>query len=397
MSCNLTRPSPTELFAKIKDNFSANVLGGGEVIPESLEWYVVSNDYAMAEEFYSISEQQWKENDPRYACCDNLVAMAERDGVYPRPATFAQGLITLTGTPGSAIPSTLEVVFGSQHYLAIGNRPAILSVNGDARIRVQAVVPGEEGNVAPKLGNGQTAQVIAGIDQEVVSIPQSFCGGGAKEECEPFRQRYLERLAFKPRSIESWLIDKIKEWPCVTDVFKRGGTCCDPFAEQVCGCQNCYNQLNFYPIFGGSYECGLPPQCIIDEMNEWLFGTPQGHGTGQVEIGVCGRLYTAEPAMIRVKVEGLNCATAAQNAIVRERIADIFARAAPSEILTLRSIELAIGQVLGVTEEFGVEFETISGNMDYTECGDLDPPCDVRPCLGEIFEVNPFVAGEFCG
>lgn len=105
MSCNLTRPTPDELFSKIKNNFSANVLGGAEVIPESLEWYVVTNDYAMTEEFYSISEQQWKERDPRYACCDNLVSMAERDGVYPRPATFSQGFVQITGTANSPIPS----------------------------------------------------------------------------------------------------------------------------------------------------------------------------------------------------------------------------------------------------------------------------------------------------
>jgi hypothetical protein len=292
----------------------------------------------------------------------------------------------------------LQVTFGGQNYLAIGTRPSTMPSAGEAIVRVRAIVPGTAANDAPKLANmmGQTTLTLTGIDRAVTAMGV-FCGGSDPEACESFRSRYLERKSFQPRAIESWLIGKIKEWPCVSNVFKRGGTCCDPYAEQTCGCQNCYNQLNFYPIFDGSFPCGLAPQCVIDEMNEWLFGTPQGHGLGQVEIGICGKLFTAVAAQIRVKLTGLGCAGVTQTDQIRSRIEDIFRRAPPSEILTVKSIEIAIAQVLGSADDIEVEFEVISGDMNFTECGDLDPPCDVRPCLGEVFFVNPFISGEFCG
>ena len=80
--------------------FSSTVLGGGKVIPESNEWYVVSNDYAAAEQFYAIADQMWRETNPETACCENLYKMAAQHGVFPRPATHAEGYAKLTGVPG---------------------------------------------------------------------------------------------------------------------------------------------------------------------------------------------------------------------------------------------------------------------------------------------------------
>ena len=61
MSCIILRPDPQVLFNSLKDAFSSTVLGGGKVIPESNEWYVVTNDYAAAEQFYAIADQMWRE------------------------------------------------------------------------------------------------------------------------------------------------------------------------------------------------------------------------------------------------------------------------------------------------------------------------------------------------
>ena len=53
MSCTILRPDPQALFNQLQSMFSSTVLGGGKVIPESNEWYVVTNDYAMAEQYYA--------------------------------------------------------------------------------------------------------------------------------------------------------------------------------------------------------------------------------------------------------------------------------------------------------------------------------------------------------
>ena len=49
MACVILRPEPQALFDSLRNAFSNTVLGGGKVIPESNEWYVIANDYAARE------------------------------------------------------------------------------------------------------------------------------------------------------------------------------------------------------------------------------------------------------------------------------------------------------------------------------------------------------------
>src|SRR5262245_66668595 len=109
MACIITRPDPQILFNRIRDMFSVNVLGGATVVPESNEWYVISNDYAMAEQFYAIADQMWRETNPETACCDNLYKMAAQHGVFPRPAVHAEGYAKLTGVSETDVPSAIEI------------------------------------------------------------------------------------------------------------------------------------------------------------------------------------------------------------------------------------------------------------------------------------------------
>ena len=99
MTCTIARPDPQALFDHLQNMFSSTVLGGGKVIPESNEWYVVTNDYAMAEQFYAIADQMWRETNPETACCENLYKMAAQHGVFPRPPSHADGYAKLTGIP----------------------------------------------------------------------------------------------------------------------------------------------------------------------------------------------------------------------------------------------------------------------------------------------------------
>src|SRR5262245_10212413 len=123
MSCIILRPDPQTLFNQFRDAFSSTVLGGGKVIPESNEWYVVANDYAAAEQFFAIADQMWRETNPETACCDNLYKMAAQHGVFPRPATNAQGYAKITGVPGTAVPSYLEISTTQGIYVSVGTTP----------------------------------------------------------------------------------------------------------------------------------------------------------------------------------------------------------------------------------------------------------------------------------
>lgn len=400
MVCKLDRPSPQALFDRIKGNFSANVLGGFDVIPESNEWYVVSNDYAMAEEFYSIAEAQWKARDPRYACCADLYEMAARDGLLPKSAGFAQGYVRVTGTPGTAIPDGLTITIKGQEFTIVGCAPSVVPSTGYFDARVQAVVPGTDGNIAVQGGTGTLSQSAQGLDSAVEIMGSTFCGGSEDETCEAFRTRYLEFLAYQPRANQTWVINKIKEWPCVTRVFAKdySGSCCRGAAvDYDCGCNGCTKDFDFYVLFDDTYDCGIPPQCVIDEMKDWLFGNPQGRGMGQVDITVCGDLIAPVASLINVRIAGLGCATTSEVEQVRERIRDVFANAAPSQLLPKRTIELAIAQVVGLTYNFEVNFDDLTGNMAFSPCGDMDPECDILPCLAGIEFVDSGIVQGACG
>lgn len=385
MVCKLDRPAPQELFDRIKNNFSANVLGGYEVIPESNEWYVVSNDYMMHEAFYSMAEAQWKAQDPRYMCCDDLYDYAGVRGFAPNPASPAQGYVTISGTPGTIIPTPIEIVIEDQNFRSTGTVPSAMPAEGSFDVRVKAVVPGVDSNIAVTSSTGTLATAVGGLNNEVAVRGTSFCGGADAEDCETFRSRFLLAHGYHPRANVQWIIDKLKEWPCVTRVCERAGSCCEaPLEGNDCGCNTCSQSLGFYVMLDGTFDCGIPPSCVITDINNWMWGDPPGKGLGQADFGMCGEIFAPVASVIDVIVTGMACATTAQMQIVRDRIKDLFLTACPSQLFQVKQVELAIAQVVGFSDAFEVTFFDTTGNMTFTPCGDLDPNCDIMPCLGQI-------------
>src|SRR6478752_659920 len=164
MSCTILRPDPKALFDQLQNMFSSTVLGGGQVIPESNEWYVVSNDYAMAEQFYAIADQMWRETNPETACCENLYKMAAQHGVFPRPASHAEGYAKLTGVAGSDIPSAMEIQTDNGTYVSVGTVPLTMPSTGETIVRIRALVPGPEMNSAGTVTTGTLTTPAPGID-----------------------------------------------------------------------------------------------------------------------------------------------------------------------------------------------------------------------------------------
>lgn len=382
MICLITRPDSQTLFDQQADSFVANVLGGSSIVPESNEWYVVSLNYAMAEEFYAISEQQWKETDPSKACCENLVIIAARDGVFPKGAGFAEGYVRITGTPGTAIPAQLGMTIGSQDFVTIGTAPAIIPAEGYVIIRARANSPGIAGNVSAATGVLQTT--IDGLDSEVTLQGGNACGGTAEETCDQFRARYLARLAFKPRADAAWISEKALEWPCATRICRREGNCCETLDEE--GCESCRKKLEFYVFFDNTFECGIPPQCVVDDMNLWMFGSPQGYGTGQTPIGVCGAIRSFTGVIVDLVITNGDCYTVAQQNLIRTRIIDFFGTICPSQDVDIQSIHAIISQVTGKASASDLAFRPVDdAHMKIDACGSIVPDCDYIPCIGSIF------------
>jgi hypothetical protein len=399
--CKIERPDPQTLFNRYLELFSNTVLGGATIIPESNEWYAASVNYAIAEEFYAISEQAWKERDPRTACCENLIALAAADGVYPLPASFAQGFIKVTGIPGAALPAPLEFTVGSLTYVtaAPSQQPNQIGPDGTAVIRVRSLTAGEIGNQA--LQTGTLNQNLPGVNKPVEVCGASFCNGAPAESCEAFRARYLRRLRYQPRATNVWIRDKLLEWPCATRALQRAGSCCkcsdcEPAGE--CGCRECGGKLEFYVMFDNTFPCGIAPQSVIDEINLWMFGSPQGYGLGQVEVGICGAIVPVRPIPINVFLDISDCVSTSQLKAVDSLIREFFTTIEPSQPLWTRTLDALLVQTLGAQTNFAVRFELVNDsdreNAYVDGCG-IEPDCDYLPCLNELTIVRPEDVG-FC-
>jgi hypothetical protein len=383
MACNITRPEPQVLFDRMRDMFSTTVLQGAPVIPESNEWYVVSLNFAVAQEFYAYSEQQWKEQDPRTACCDNLVKIAARDGVFLYAASFAQGYVQITGTPGVELPDSVEITIGTGTYFSETILPDVMPPEGTFIFRVRAAEAGQQGNGAVP-GTGTLAQAIPGVSS-TVTVFGGFCGGEDAETCEQFRSRYLARKQFAPRATAAWIEQKLLEWPCVTRVCVRGGTC----AVFTPGGTACNGDLQYYVFMDNTFECGIPPRCVLDEINTWMFGPEEqrGYGMGQVEVGVCGKVYEMHPATINLTISDYGCISNAQKNEIRVRMAEYMQTLCPSSELNNRQFEQIVGSVLGFNGNYAVEIEPAEGAdvalIGILGCG-YELGCDAVACLGEV-------------
>lgn len=404
MACNIERPTPQDLFTRHLQMFSTTVLGGAPVIPESNEWYAASLNYAISEEFYAIAEQARKAKDPREACCSDLMDMAGLDGVYPRPALPAQGYIKITGTPALALPASLGFTVGGQEFVSV-NTPPRIGDDGTAVVRVRAINPGSAGNASEATGTMNPQ--VAGIENEVEVCGGAFCQGQDAEDCEAFRSRYLRRLQYNPRATNQWIMDKLLEWPCATRAIQRAGSCCscdqcqgDENCEN-CGCKDCGGKLEFYLMFDGTFPCSIAPAELLKEAQDWLFGSPQGYGLGQVEIGVCGRIVAAKPVMMNVYVDVVNCLTSTQATEIRDSLTEFFGTLAPSQIVRQMALQSIVASVVGTSQDISVRFDfanpedgwgpgttnprkTADSKAYFAGC-DLEPECDFLPCLQEIF------------
>lgn len=396
MTCTVTRPDPQALWNQVESRFSATVLGGAPVIPESNEFYVVALQYAKEQEIYAFADRMASERDPRYMCCENLTEYGARRGMYPKPAAFAQGYVRITGASGSAMPSSLRFQFGGQVYENISTILPTMPSAGEMAVRVVALEAGPSGNVGALTGQMTTS--VTGVDSAATVYGGRFCGGAVAENCEDFRTRVLNREAYSPKFTSQWLVEKIKEWPCVTDVCEPGPECCEIAPE---GAPTCPDRFNFYVLFRDTFDCGLAPACMLEEITDWLFGVDQGRGLGEAEYGICGQILYAKAAKIDVVLDGLGCASPLQVQTIQERITDFVGRLCPATALTVESLRLIVAQVLGPTFSFDVVLRSpdvtspIEG-LTFSSCGDAVPLCGYKVCINAIQVVNPILNVSNC-
>jgi hypothetical protein len=293
----------------------------------------------------------------------------------------------------------MEITTSAGVLVSVGTIPLTIPSSGELIVRVRALTPGTDMNSSGQITEGTLTTASVGIDGAVTICGGQLCGGGEEEDCEAFRKRYIERLAYQPRATMAWLQQKLLEFPCATRVCVREGSCCRCEPEcGDCGCKNCGNRMEFYVFFDDAFPCGIPPSNIVEDITTWIFGEHQGYGEGQVEIGVCGKIVAPVPIYINIFVDIEGCPSSSQKQIIADQFRALFKRICPSKPLRTKQFELIIASIIGAEFIAQVRFEIVgyeTQNPPYPRylvyadsCG-IEPECDVMPCLNEIEFTNP--------
>lgn len=405
-SCTIARPDPQDLFDKIAADFSNSMLGGANIIPESNEWYMAAFHYENMESYHAIANQAAKERDARFACDDNLIELAASDGVLPRAAKPAKGYVKLTGDAGTAIPASLEFDINGATYIGTPTVTAI-SNSGVSVVQICALVPGADGNIS-EVHTITMTTAVAGVDVELCG--DLACGGCDEETADQLRQRYLQRIQYKPQALASWLLSKALEWPCTTRAMLRAGSCCNCECNsrgalgssnddgcEKCGCIECGGATDIYVMFDDSFPNGIAPREVLDEVQDWLFGSPQGYGLGCVEIGVCGRVATVEPVEFDMVVTVDGCTTPAELTLINSLIAEFMTTVAPSQAIQTDALITSLTRVLpnlnfnalltladsSVGYGQGIGPSDANSQVEITPCG-FEPDCDFMMVLRNL-------------
>ena len=85
--------------------------------------------------------------------------------------------------------------------------------------------------------------------------------------------------------------------------------------------------------------------------------------------------------------------------MIEDQIRALFLRICPTIPLRNKQLELIIASVIGPEINAAVRFDIVGyedqippypRNLVYADhCGDLEPECDVLPCLNEVIFTNP--------
>lgn len=397
-NCTIPRPEPQVLFDKIAADLSNTMLGGANIIPESNEWYMAAFHYEMMESYHAIANQAARERDARFACDDNLIELAASDGVFPRAAKPAKGYVKLTGDPGTSLPSTLTFDINGTAYTGTPTVTAI-GTDGVAVVEICALVPGDGGNVS-QVDTITMTTALAGVDVELCG--ELACGGCDEESVSDLRQRYLQRIQHQPRALSSWLLSKALEWPCATRAMPRAGSCCSCSCNsrgalgsssddgcEKCGCVECGGTTDLYVMFDDSFPNGIAPRSVLDDVQDWLFGSPQGYGLGCVEIGVCGRVVSVTPVEFDMLVTVDGCPTPAELELASALVSEFMTTVEPSRPVQTDALVTSLSRVLprlnfnaivtlcdpavGYGNTIGPQTET--SQVYVTPCG-FEPDCD---------------------
>lgn len=294
-----------QLWNSVLSAFSVDVLNGGDVIPESTEYYVCSLLFAYMEEIYSNVRSALKEENIDTACCENLYKIGARRGILRRGRILPSAIIKITGKCGAVVPDLMEFNFKGYLLKSIftlknpADRRTHLDENGVTYVIAQVDDYTRRTINIPPNSKGELVKDYDNVNKEV-EIVGAVCDGEEEESCEEYRQRLIRSYSCNLGSKIDITNMYVRDFPCLTGVrFIENPACCPVYDKNLILDPNCVYVM---PIFANNFPIGDVPPVVLKMFEAWLFGYPKGYGLGKLPINICGEVLQLKPQYFRLNV-----------------------------------------------------------------------------------------------
>lgn len=192
------RPTLTEIIERVLADVSSRVVGvDGAVLRRSVLGVIGRAVAGASHELHGRLDYIARQVIIDTADAEYLDRWASVWGVRRKPAEFAIGSVTFTGTPGSSIPigAILQRQDGALfETAAAGSIPSA----GSVAVAVRATVAGAEGNTAAGV-TLTLQQPLSGVQVSAVTAVGGLSAGSDAEDDDALRARLLTRIQEPPQ------------------------------------------------------------------------------------------------------------------------------------------------------------------------------------------------------
>lgn len=213
-----TRPTVLELIDRLQADVNARIPSADARLPNSvLDGLAKSlaGELHLMYGFLTFIAQQTMVDTSRLTW---LSRHASIWGIVRRPASFAGGNVTFTGSDGVVIPKDTIVQRQDGVQFVIGVDTAI-GVSGTVDVAVSALLPGSMGNTDP-LTQASLVTPVVGVDTAGAVASSGISGGSEPESDEDLLERLLLRIQQPPHG---GIANDYRQWalevPGVTRVW----------------------------------------------------------------------------------------------------------------------------------------------------------------------------------
>jgi uncharacterized phage protein gp47/JayE len=343
-----SRPTLNQLRERIGQDFSGHLLDGAPLRRASvlrvLAWVWAGACHLMYGFFAWLTGQAL----PDSAENEFLRRWAAVWAVLPKPAAYASGQVSLSGTDGSIVPagSLLKASAGQVYRVS---EDALLS-GAAAPVSLRALEPGENGNLDP----GETLTLVQPIAGVVSSGPViSLTGGTDPESDASLRARLLAVIRKPPHGGNA---DDYVHWALQVPEVTRAWC---------------------LPLYAGPGTVGLTFVC--DELPD-IIPDPEkiaemlAHILALCPVTARPGVIVFAPQVLDIDISlHLNPDTAAVRAAVERELADLLTEAEVGQIIYLSHINAAISNAPGELD-----------HVLLTPAANIIPAAHQLPMLGEV-------------